>query len=252
MRPNPLTGTQGLSKSFELNKRVCLIGFHGRYLDLNIPEITEFLEDRTHMGLGIVGRLVLEGSIDNRHKVIHVLEADRIGDNIPSFDVICKKYFKIRVMYIMYSHIDCMILSTGVGGILDSMKLDIGKITNYINLLDLSVLLHYLLDELLIHLLQTTDEQLADQYALVDFLRRVRLVLDLLLPAQRHSPQNLQQFGVEVDLIVTDGDTQLMLHLLCLPLRVGFQRIVIISGVPISRITSTISMSAVISLIPII
>ena len=33
------------------------------------------------MSLGIVGRLVLQGSIDNRDKIIHVLEADRIGDN---------------------------------------------------------------------------------------------------------------------------------------------------------------------------
>jgi len=106
------------------------------------------------MSLGVIGRLVLQGSIDNRDKIIHVLEADRIGDNIPSFDMICKKYFKIRVMnIIMNSGIDSMILSACVGGILDPMKLNISKITNDINLFNLPVVFHYLLDELLIHLL---------------------------------------------------------------------------------------------------
>lgn len=106
------------------------------------------------MRLGVVGWLVLQGSIHNGDKIIHVLEADRIGDNIPSFDVVSKKYFKIRVMnIIMNSRIDCMILGACVGGILDPVELNIGKITNDINLFYLAVVLHYLLDELLIHLL---------------------------------------------------------------------------------------------------
>lgn len=88
----------------------------------------------------------------------------------------------------MNSGIDRMILCTSIGGVLHSVEFYVSEVADYFDLLDLPVLLHDLRNELFVHLLQSADEQLADQNALVDFLARVCLIFYLLLPTQRHAP----------------------------------------------------------------
>ena len=114
------------------------------------------------MTFGIIGGLILQRSIDNRNQIIHILEANRIGDNIPSLNMISKKYLKIRVMHIVYSHIYCMVLSARIRGVFHSVEFYVGEVADDVDFLYLPVLLHYLLDELLVHLLQSADEQLPD------------------------------------------------------------------------------------------
>lgn len=58
--------------------------------------------------------------------------------------MVCKKYFKIRVMSVMNSGINRMILCTSIGGILHTMEFYVGEVTDYFDFLYLSVLLHNL------------------------------------------------------------------------------------------------------------
>lgn len=79
-----------------------------------------------------------------------------------------KKYLEVGVVHIMDAHVDGVVLSTGVGRILNSLKLYIGEVAYNFYFFNVSILFHDLLYELLAHLLQPTDEEFPDQDALVD------------------------------------------------------------------------------------
>lgn len=162
MRPYPLSCTQSLSKCLILDKCIGFIRFHGRNFNLNISDKAKFLKNFSKMDLSIIGRLVFDGSIYYRYKIINIFKVNTVGDDIPSFDMICKKNFKIRVMHIMNCHINIMIFSAGIGSIFNSMEFYIGKISNNLYFLYLAVILHYLLYKMLIHLLKPAYEKLPD------------------------------------------------------------------------------------------
>jgi hypothetical protein len=126
---------------------------------------------------------ISNGCVDNRCKLIRILICWTIGNHIPSFDMIGKKYFEYWVMRVMYIHIDSMILSTGIGCILNLMEFNIRKILNNLNLLNFPILFHNPIDIQLIHLqrFQPTNKQLPYKNTLMYFLYRFRLMLQLLL-----------------------------------------------------------------------
>ncbi len=108
--------------------------------------------------LVIVGMLVLNGGIDNRDQIINILIINTIRYNIPSFHMISKKYLEIGVVSVVNSGVYGMVLRAGIGSILHPMEFYICEIANYLYFLYLSILLHYLLDEMLVHLLKPAYE----------------------------------------------------------------------------------------------
>lgn len=162
MRSYFLSCTQSLSKSLILNKSISFIRFHGRNFNLDISNETKFIKNFSEMRLSIIRRLIFHRSVDNRDKIINILIINTVGDNIPSLNVICKKNFKIRIMHIMNCHINIMILRARIGRIFNSMEFHVSEITYDLYFLYLSVIFHYLLNKMLVHLLKPAYEKLSD------------------------------------------------------------------------------------------
>ena len=85
-----------------------------------------------------------------------------IGDNIPSFDMICEENFEIRIMGVMNPHIDVVVLCTCIRSILNPVKFHIGEVFDNLNFLDFSILLHNFSDKRLVHICQSRNEELSD------------------------------------------------------------------------------------------
>lgn len=135
------------------------------------------------MGFGIIWWLILQGCIHYRHKIFLIIETNRIGDHIPSLDMIGKKYFEVWIwLIVMDPIIYIMVLCACIGSTLNAMKFNISKITNNLYFLNLSIQLHDVFDIIFIHLLQPTDKKLADQNVFMNFLYGFCFVFYLLLP----------------------------------------------------------------------
>lgn len=76
--------------------------------------------------------------------------------------MIGKEDLEIWVMRAMDPSVYCMVFGAGIGCVLYAMEFHVGEVADDLDFLDLAVLLHDVLDETFVHLLEPADEELAD------------------------------------------------------------------------------------------
>lgn len=74
-----------------------------------------------------------------------------------------------------------MIVSTGVGRILDSEELDKRKVLDNLNVFNIAILSKDVIDDVLTDIVNTTDKKLSDKNKFIDLFMRSGLVGQLLL-----------------------------------------------------------------------
>ena len=113
-----------------------------------------------------------------------------------------------------------MVISTCIGGILDSIELDKCKVFNDLYVLNFAILAKNIADNIVTDIVDTTDKELSYKDELVDFLWRPSLVVDFLLSSFGELHEGLLKFFVELEIIGPDGQSDLLLELLLLSLGV--------------------------------
>lgn len=83
--------------------------------------------------------------------------------------MVSKEHLEVRVILrMMQFHIDIVIVSTGIRGILNFIELYESKIFTNLNSLCFSIVLNKIANNLLTHISKTTDEKLSDQNGLIE------------------------------------------------------------------------------------
>jgi len=128
--------------------------------------------------------------------------------------MISKKYLEIGIDQRLYWGIDIMIISAGIGGILNSEILDKGEIFDDLNVLDWTISSHQLRYCLLVYIVQAAYEEFSNHYTFVNSLLRPGLLSKLLLLPLRHLLKYFICLFMKVKVWVSNSQPYLLLNLL--------------------------------------
>lgn len=136
--------------------------------------------------------------------------------------MICKEYFEPRVVRLVESCVDGMIVRASIRGILHFHILDKDEVFNDFHSLHFPILAEELFDGGLVHIVEPTDIEFSHKDALVDLFSGVRLISEFFLFGLGHLCIDFEDLSVVVDGVVANGEANLVLSFLGLALIVEF------------------------------
>ena len=113
-----------------------------------------------------------------------------------------------------------MVVSTGIGCVFDSIKLDKSEVLDDLYVLYFPILAKNIADNIVADVVDATDKEFSDKNELMNLLWRPGLVVNLLLSSFGELHESLLEFFVELEVIGPDGQSDLLLELLLFSLRV--------------------------------